>query len=117
MPRVETRIARRDGQLRVSLAGILDQDGLADLMRRVSLALPGRGCAVVLDGSGLQHMDYRCVQPLVRWSRGLRAYRHDVQLVEWSEYLLAILAMEDWDQELNRGPGRPRALRLPAVAP
>jgi ABC-type transporter Mla MlaB component len=117
MPRVETRISRRDGQLRVSLAGILDQDGLADLMRRVSLALPGRGCAVILDGAGLLHMDYRCVQPLVRWSRGLRSYRHDVRLVAWSEYLQAIVAMEDWDQELDRGAARPRALRLPAVAP
>lgn len=117
MPRVETRITRRERQLRVSLAGILDQEGLADLMRRVSLALPGRGCTVILDGAGLLHMDYRCVQPLVRWSRGLRAYRHDVRLAEWNEYLQAILAMEDWDRELDRGPARPRALRLPVVTP
>ncbi len=117
MPRVETRITRRERQLRVSLAGILDQEGLADLMRRVSLALPGRGCTVILDGAGLLHMDYRCVQPLVRWSRGLRAYRHDVRLTEWNAYLQAILAMEDWDQELDRGPARPRALGLPVVTP
>jgi ABC-type transporter Mla MlaB component len=117
MPRVETRIARGDGQLRVSLAGILDQEGLADLMRCVSLALPGRGCAVILDGAGLLHMDYRCVQPLVRWSRGLRAYRHDVRLVEWNAYLQAILAMEDWDQELDPGPAPRRGQTLPAVAP
>lgn len=117
MPRVETRIARRDGLLRVSLAGILDQDGLADVMRRVSLALPGRGATVILDGAGLQHLDYRCVQPLVEWSRRLRSYRHDVHLVAWNDYLLAILAMEDWNGELDRGPARPRAYGLPALAP
>jgi ABC-type transporter Mla MlaB component len=116
MPRVETRIARGDGQLRVSLAGILDQEGLADLMRRVSLVLPGRGCAVILDGAELLHMDYRCVQPLVRWSRGLRSYRHGVRLVAWNEYLQAILAMEDWDRELDRGPAHQRGQRQPAVA-
>ena len=117
MPRVETRIARRDGLLRVSLAGILDQEGLADLIYRVSLVLPGRGATVILDGAGLQHLDYRCVQPLVAWSRRLRSYRHDVHLVAWNDYLQAILAMEDWNGELDRGrqlararPARPGAV-------
>jgi hypothetical protein len=117
MPRVETRIARRDGLLRVSLAGILDQEGLSDLMRRVGLALPPRGGTVWLDGARLHHMDYRCVQPLVRWSRGLRSYRHDVRLVGWSDYLQAIITMEDWDRELERGPVAPRAYGQPAAAP
>jgi ABC-type transporter Mla MlaB component len=117
MPRVETRIARRDGLLRVSLAGILDQDGLADLISRVSLALPGRGATVILDGAGLQHLDYRCVQPLVAWNRRLRSYQHEVLLVAWNDYLQAILAMEDWNGELDRGPVRSRAHGLPALAP
>jgi ABC-type transporter Mla MlaB component len=117
MPRVETRIARKGGLLRVSLAGILDQEGLADLIRRVSLALPGRGGTVLLDGAGLLHMDYRCVQPLVRWSRGLRSYRHDVRLVDWNEHLQAILAMEDWGRELDREPARSRAPSQPAMSP
>ena len=112
MPRVETRIARRDGQLRVSLAGRLDREGLASLLRRISLALPGRGCTVVLDGTRLIHMDYRCVQPLVSWSRGLRSYRHRVFLLGWSEYLESILAMEDWDHELERESARLRAARV-----
>lgn len=117
MPRVETRIARRDGQIRVSLGGILDGEGLADLMRRVSLALPGRGATVILDGSGLRHIDYRCVQPLVTWSRQLRAYRHQVRLVAWNDYLQAILAMEDWDGELDRAPAAAAAPSWQAVAP
>ena len=72
---------------------------------------------MILDGAGLQHMDYRCVQPLVRWSRGLRSYRHDVRLVAWNEYLQAILAMEDWDRELDRGPARRARSGCPPLAP
>jgi hypothetical protein len=40
-----------------------------------------------------------------------------VRLVEWNEYLQAILAMEDWDQELDPGPAPRRGQPLPVVAP
>lgn len=124
MPRRETRpmdatslayrLSHGDGLVRVSLAGILDREGCHEMMRRVTLQLRGRGRQVILDGRGLMHMDYRCVQPLVRWSRGLRSYGHCLQLVGWSAYLEAILAMEDWDRELERGSGLPHGWTIVA---
>ncbi len=108
------RINQRGDLVRVSLAGILDRDGCQELMRQVSLALPARSCQLVFDGRRLLHMDYRCVSPLIRWSRGLRSFGHCLRLVGWSAYLDAILAMEDWDRELERGTWLPQGWKVVA---
>ena len=73
------------------------------MIRAATTALNGRGLVIVLDGTSLTQLDYRCVATLVRWSRGLRRYGHRVYLAGWSEYLKAILAMEDWDGEFTDG--------------
>ena len=99
--------------VRIHLAGILDRAGVPRMIRAATAALNGRDLLVVLDGSGLTHLDYRCVPMLVRWSRGLRTYGHRVYLAGWSDYLKAILAMEDWDGELMDGSLDP-ARRLAA---
>ena len=89
--------------VRIHLAGILDRDGVRRLMREVDGHLRGQGLMVVLDAAGLQHLDYRCVELLLDWQRRLRSYRHRLCLAGWNAYLRAILAMEDWDGELERG--------------
>jgi ABC-type transporter Mla MlaB component len=99
----------RGRTLRVHLAGILDRHGVARLFHAVQAALTAPATLVVLDGAGLQHLDYRCVGMLVRWSRTLRSYRHRVVLENWNAYLLAILSVEDWDGEFaERSPAAPR---------
>jgi ABC-type transporter Mla MlaB component len=87
--------------LRVRLAGSLDRDGASRLIREVEGQLLRPGALVVLDGSGLQHLDYRCVRLLLDWQRRLRSYRHRLYLAGWNSYLRAILAMEDWGGELS----------------
>ena len=89
--------------MRIHLAGILDRDGVRRLMREADRHLLGQGALVVLDASGLQHLDYRCVGLLLDWQRRLRSYRHRLCLSGWNAYLRAILAMEDWDGELESG--------------
>ena len=65
--------------------------------------LDRRRLLIVLDGTRLMHLDYRCVGTLVRWSRNLRGLGHRLVLSGWNGYLTAILAMEDWDGELEDG--------------
>lgn len=108
-------ISVRGRTVRVRLTGILDRDGTACAIQVTNQYLAGGRWLVVLDGSALAHLDYRCVPMLVRWSRGLATFGHRLVLDRWSDYLKAILAMEDWDGELERETlgGRDR----PAWAP
>jgi len=118
---LEIQVRQDDRAVRVALSGILDRDGIAALAGRVAPALAGRGCRVVLDGSGLTHMDYRATADLVAWSRRLRAYRHQLFLQGWSDYLKAILIMGHGDTETGLEPelgalhgfGTLAALRMP----
>ncbi len=89
--------------VRIHLAGILDRAGVQRLIRQSAPALDRRGLVVVLDGTRLRHLDYRCVAMLLRWRRTLRGYGHRLVLAGWNGYLTAILAMEDWDGELEEG--------------
>lgn len=98
---LDMEITRRDRTVWVSLSGILDRSGLDVLIGRIALKLGSRGTRIVLDGSRLIHMDYRCTGPLLAWHRGLRQYGHQLYLKDWSDYLKAILVMEDWDRELG----------------
>ena len=117
--RIDTEIqVRQDGRaVWVALSGILDRDGVAALAGRVAPALAGRGCRVVLDGSGLAHMDYRATADLVAWSRRLRQYRHQLYLQGWSNYLKAILIMGNWDAESGPEPALPTLRHLGSLAP
>ncbi|MFN2370125.1 MAG: STAS domain-containing protein [Candidatus Krumholzibacteriia bacterium] len=132
MPRESTRQAARQEATRtgmeiqvrqderavwVALSGILDQDGVAALAGRVAPALAGRGCRVVLDGSGLAHMDYRATAELVAWGRKLKAYRHQLYLQGWSDYLKSILIMGNWDGDGEPAPGLPTLRHLGSLAP
>jgi ABC-type transporter Mla MlaB component len=98
-PALQIRTTVRGRTVRVHLAGILDRTSVPHVIQQVGAALPGPGCLIILDGAGLVHLDYRCVAMLVRWSRTLRSYRQRVCLDRWNEYLMAILAVEDWDGE------------------
>jgi ABC-type transporter Mla MlaB component len=105
--RSQIHITVRGRTVRVHLVGTLDRDGTTRLIQAANRALVGGRYLVVLDASRLGHLDYRCVPMLVRWSRGLASFRHRLVLEHWSQYLRAILAMEDWDGELERGAGGP----------
>lgn len=97
---LEVDVRQTDRTVRATLSGILDRPGMEKLIARVTPRLPGRGTRIVLDGGRLTHLDYRATADLVRWNRKLRLFRHQLYLLNWSDYLKAILLMEDWDQEL-----------------
>lgn len=113
---LEVEVRQTDRTVRVTLSGILDQQGMEKLIGRVASRLPGRGCRIILDGSRLTHLDYRATATLVDWNRKLRMFRHQLYLQGWSDYLKAILLMEDWDQELVDRPATTSTLRLLAGA-
>lgn len=95
------RITVQGRTVRIHLAGILDRPGVQRLMRQVATTLSERDLVVVLDASQLRHLDYRCVGMLLRWRRTLSGWGHRLVLAGWNGYLQAILAMEDWDGELE----------------
>lgn len=106
------RITVHGRTVRIHLAGLLDRAGLQRLMRQAAAVIDQRNLLIVLDGSRLVHLDYRCVPQMVRWSRSLRGYGHRLLLSGWNCYLTAILAMEDWDGELEDGFRRTPPARL-----
>ncbi len=97
---LDIEVSSKDMTVRVALSGVLDQSGLERVIARVATLLSGRGCRVILDGSGLIHMNYRCTSDLIRWNRNLHQFRHQLYLQNWNDYLKAILCMEDWEREL-----------------
>lgn len=109
---LEFAIRQQGHTVWVTLSGILDRPQLARLVRRVTPLLEKRGRQVILDGRQLHHVDYRVVRPLIDWNRRLRAFDHRLLLSHWSDYLKAILCMEDWNRELNPGPLPTSAWRL-----
>jgi anti-anti-sigma regulatory factor len=114
---MEIQVRRMDRAVWVSLSGILDRDGMTALANRVAPGLAGRGARVVLEGSGLTHMDYRATRSLVAWHRHLRRRGHALFLQGWSDYLKAILAMEDWDCDRSQVPaGLPTLRHLGSLA-
>ena len=106
---MEMEIRHKDRTVWVSLSGILDRPGLARMIARLGGLMTSRGHKVVLDGRQLVHMDYRATPPLLAWNRRLRAYHHHLYLHGWSDYLKAILVMEDTDRELGALPPDPAA--------
>ncbi|HOX25211.1 MAG TPA: STAS domain-containing protein [Candidatus Krumholzibacteria bacterium] len=111
----EFHIVVQGRTVRIHLAGILDRARAQRLVRAAAAVLVDRDLLVILDGSRLVHLDYRCVPALVRWSKGLRSYGQRVVLAGWNDYLRAILTMEDSDGELegeSRGAPRRRARGL-----
>lgn len=109
---LEVDVRQTDRTVRATLSGILDRPGIEKLIARVTPRLPGRGSRIVLDGSRLTHLDYRATGDLVLWNRKLRLFRHQLYLQNWSDYLKAILLMEDWDQELVGPAAAPVTLGL-----
>jgi anti-anti-sigma regulatory factor len=105
-------IQRQGNAVWVTLSGILDCDRLNRLKGRVAPQLERRGQSIILNGRALCHLDYRAVQPLVEWQHTLRAYGHQLLLYQWSDYLKAILCMEDCEHELGSGPIRLAAWRM-----
>jgi len=99
----EHRITVQGRTVRIHLAGILDRAGVQRMIRQVAAVIQERDLRIVLDGSRLRHLDYRCVDMLLRWHRNLRGYGHRLDLVGWNRYLIAILAIKDWDGELEDG--------------
>lgn len=93
-----------DRTVRVTLSGLFDQAGMELLAARVAPKLSETGCRVILDGRGLAHLDYRVTRSLIRWNATLRQFHHQLYLQGWSDYLKAILCMEDWDGELVGKP-------------
>jgi hypothetical protein len=85
---------------------------LAQLIHSLKPILKKRSQRIVLDGRRLCHIDFRIVKPLVEWSKMLRSYDHKLLLSHWSDYLKAILSMEDWDRDLFPGSARLSTLPL-----
>ena len=104
---IEITVRQSERAVWVSLSGILDRDGVETLISRVAPRLARRGCRIVLDGTRLTHLDYRATHGLVAWNRKLRDHHHQLLLHRWSDYLKAILVMEDWDLELGAVPNQP----------
>ncbi len=97
---LDMEITHRDRAVWVSLSGILNREGLQSVLAGIAPLLGGRGRKIILDGSRLIHMDYRCTGPLLAWNRTLKQYGHHLYLRRWNDYLKAILVMEDWNREL-----------------
>jgi len=112
---MEMEIKQTDQAVWVTLSGILDREGVDRLIGRVAPRLHRNGARIVLDGSRLAHLDYRATSFLLAWNRKLRGYGHQLYLHGWSDYLKAILVMEDWDRELGAVPRTLHALRRPAA--
>lgn len=112
--RLEIEISRADMAVGVALSGVLDEEGLSRVIARVAPLLTGRGQRVILDGVRLKHMDYRSTRALIRWNRNLKQFGHTLYLKGWSDYLKAIICMEDWDRELGL-PLAPAARSAPGV--
>lgn len=100
----ELDVRQKDLTVRVSLSGILDRQGVAKMVGVVAPRLSSRGFRVIVDGTRLTHLDYRATESLVRWNQNLRDYHHQLFLTGWSDYLKAILSMEDWSCELGERP-------------
>ncbi|MFT5233300.1 MAG: anti-anti-sigma factor [Candidatus Krumholzibacteriia bacterium] len=117
---LQIQVSQVDRTVRVTLSGILDSQGVEKMKRQVTAQLVSRGCRVVLDGSRLTHFDYRATGALIKWHRQLRDFNHQMYLLSWSDYLKAILVMEDWDRELGAAGSEPSNWRelggLPAVS-
>jgi hypothetical protein len=105
--RMEIKVRHSERAVWVSLSGILDRNGVESLISRVAPRLARRGCRIILDGTRLTHLDYRATHGLVAWNRKLRDHHHQLLLHKWSDYLKAILVMEDWDLELGTMPTEP----------
>ena len=112
----EIEIRQNDKVVWVTLSGILDRVGVERLISRVTLRLERRGCRIVLDGSRVTHLDYRATGALIAWNRRLHAFHHLLYLHGWSDYLKAIVVMEDWDRELGATPTAMAAWRQPTGA-
>jgi hypothetical protein len=93
----------------------MDRPQLGYLIRRLAPSLTKRGRIVVLDGRHLRHIDYRAVRPLIEWNRQLGTFGQRLTLYCWSDYLKAILCVEDWQGELHPGPVRPVSWPVSAV--
>ena len=113
---LDIEVSNKDMTVRVALSGVLNQDGLSQVISRVAPLLSGRGTRIILDGSKLSHMDYRSTRDLIRWNRNLRQFSHQLYLQNWNDYLKAILCMEDWEQELPMIFAAPRSSRFGAQA-
>ncbi len=112
----EIEIRQNERAVWVTLSGILDRAGVEKLIARVTPRLDQRGRRIVLDGSRLAHLDYRATGALVAWNRRLKAFHHQLYLHGWSDYLKAIVVMEDWDRELGATPTVMTVWRQPAGA-
>ncbi len=113
---LQIQVSHSEKSVRVSLSGILDRQGVEQLISRVAPCLLTRGCRVILDGNRLTHLDFRATRRLIRWNRHLRDFQHQLYLKEWSNYLKAILVMEDWDRELGAPGSEPSAWHLLGAA-
>ena len=105
--RTDLEIRHGERAVWVSLSGILDRDGVEQMIGRVAPRLTQRGLRIYLDGTNLTHLDFRATQGLLAWNRKLRDFHHTLYLKGWNDYLKAILVMEDWDRELGAVPPGP----------
>ena len=113
---LQIQVSQSERTVRVTLSGTLDCAGVEKLISRVAPQLVSRGCRIILDGSRLAHLDFRATHSLVGWNRRLRDFNHQLYLRNWSDYLKAILVMEDWDRELGAAGSEPATWRLLGAA-
>jgi ABC-type transporter Mla MlaB component len=80
-------------EILISLTGTLDADMLLRLKASCSPHLWQRGRQVILDGSRLDHLDYRAVTGLLEWHEYLKSFRHNLLLADWTPYHKTILLL------------------------
>jgi len=90
---LDFEIREHDGDVRVVLSGSLDCKLLARIISATRPHLARRGRRIVLDGSGLAHLDYRAVDKLADWGQRLQAFGHTLLLDGWRPYLRTILIL------------------------
>jgi anti-anti-sigma factor len=93
LPTPEVATLRCEGEL-----GELELAALADELFR--LVNRGRRC-LVIDLSGVDHVDYRGVRPLAARARALRTAGGDLKLAGLSAYLAAIFRAAGVEQEFE----------------
>lgn len=80
-----------ENSVRVVLSGSLNSSQLHSVINSVKPYLFQRNRRIILDGSNLQHVDFRIIDALTAWNELLRSFGHKLLLSGWSNLHKTIL--------------------------
>lgn len=84
-----------DNSVRVALSGSFDSAQLNSIIKLIKPYLLQRSRKIILDGSRLEHVDFRVMNSLTVWNSKLRSFGHTLFLSTWSSRHKAILLIGD----------------------